>query len=124
NPDHYSGPGLFVGDVEVEGPIEEWPPPSRRKLLGGIDPSSGTLADAERILSELLPRAYRRAVGPEDSAPILELIRKALEAGKPFEAALRSGLKGVLCSPAFLFLDEQTDKKFSQYALAVRLSYF
>lgn len=124
DPDHYAGPGLFVGDVEVEGPIEEWPPPSRRRLLGGSDPSSGTLADAERILREVLPRAYRRAIGPEDLDPILALVGKALAAGKPFEMALRSGLKGVLCSPTFLFLDESTEKKMNQYALASRLSYF
>ena len=124
DPDHYSGPGLFVGDVTVEGPLEEWPPPSRMKLLGGSDSASGTLKDAERILAGFLPRAYRRSVGSGDSAPILALIRNALENGKPFEKALRSGLKGVLCSPEFLFLDEPGEKTASPYTLASRLSYF
>ncbi len=124
DPDHYAGPGLFVGDVAIEGPLGEWPPPSRLRLLGGINPASATLADAERILSEFLPRAFRRPVGPDDLRPILGIIRKALEAGKPFEKALRSGLKGALCSPEFLFLDEPGEERLSQYPLASRMSYF
>ncbi len=124
DPDHYDGPGLFVGDVKIEGPIEPWPPPSRVALLGSADPKSGTLADAERILVELLPRAFRRPCGPEDLEPILALVRSSLDAGNPFEKALRSGLKGVLCSPEFLFLEEPGDDRVSDHALASRLSYF
>lgn len=124
DPDNYDGPGLFVGDVNVEGPLEEWPSRSRTTLLGGSDPISGTLDDAKRILGELLPRAFRRPIGSGDLEPILDLIRQALEAGKPFASALRSGLKGVLCSPEFLFLEEAGVENISDYELAVRLSYF
>lgn len=124
DPGHYAGPGLFVGDVEIEGPLGEWPPPSRLRLLGGINPASATLEEAERILSEFLPRAFRRPAGPDDLSPILALVRKALEAGKPFEKALRSGLKGALCSPGFLFLEEPSEERLIQYALASRMSYF
>lgn len=124
DPDHYSGPGLFVGDVEIEGPLGEWPPPSRARILGGSDPVSGKLEDAGRILSEFLPRAFRRPVQPDDLSPVLGLVRQALDAGKPFEKALRSGLKGALCSPEFIFLEEPAGERVNDHALACRLSYF
>ncbi|MGK0186581.1 MAG: hypothetical protein ACI9R3_002364 [Verrucomicrobiales bacterium] len=124
DPDNYDGPGLFVGDVHVEGPLETWPPPSRTKLLGEPDPTGGSVEDAARILGELLPRAFRRPVSAEDFEPILSLARGALDAGKPFETALRSALKGVLCSPEFLFLEESGENTVSDHALASRLSYF
>ena len=124
DPDKYDGPGLFIGDVEIEGPLGEWPPLSRSKLLGGSNPVSGKLEDAERILAELLPRAFRRPTGPDDLSPILALVQQALEAGKPFEKALRSGLKGALCSPEFIYLEEPGAEKVGDHALASRLSYF
>ncbi|CAN5221031.1 DUF1592 domain-containing protein [soil metagenome] len=124
DPESYDGPGLFVGDIEIEGPLGDWPPPSRTDLLGGAVPGSGSLEDAQRILDALLPRAFRRPVGPEDSAPLLALIQHGLEAGIPFESALRSGLKGMLCSPEFLFLEEPGGEEIGDYALASRLSYF
>ncbi len=124
DPDKYGGPGLFVGDIQIEGPLGEWPPQSRAKLLGESHPVSGTPEDAQRILGALLPRAFRRPTGPDDLNPVLALVRHALDAGKPFETALRSGLKSVLCSPEFLFLEESGQVKVNDHALASRLSYF
>lgn len=120
----YDGPGLFVGDVEIEGPLEEWPPPSRTNLLGDCDPATATLEDAKAILTRILPRAFRRQVTDDDLAPLIELVRASLDAGKSFEEALRLGLKGVLCSPEFLFLDEPGRETLADHALATRLSYF
>ena len=33
----FPGPGLHIGDIELEGPIEEWPPHSYKKLLGSVN---------------------------------------------------------------------------------------
>ena len=71
----------------------------------------------------LAARAFRRAVTDEDVAPYLALTKSALDAGKPFEQALRIGIKGVLCSPDFLFFRE-TPVALDPFALASRLSYF
>ena len=38
--------------------------------------------------------------------PYVALVKSALDHDRSFESALRLGLKGVLCSPEFLFLDE------------------
>lgn len=139
NSDEYKGPGLFIGDIQVEGPLEEWPRPSRTKLLGDIDPAHGTLEDIRRILLRILPRAFRRATVEAEAKPYVALAKQALDEGLSFEKALRRGLKGMLCAPEFLFMEESLNrlaetsaggsgpnaiKRIDDFALATRLSYF
>lgn len=124
----YRGPGLFVGDIQIEGPLEDWPRQSRLHLLGQIDPAKGTLEDLRTILSRILPRAFRRPPETAQLEPYVALAKQALEEGQSFEKALRRGLKGMLCAPEFLFLEErlaQGEASFvDDFALAARLSYF
>ena len=122
--DTYPNPGLEIGDITIEGPIEEWPPLSRFRLLGEVNPKTGTLSDVNAILERVLPRAFRRPVDPGEVAPILSLAKSELDSGGSFEVALRLALKAVLCSPEFLFLEEPGGDVISQHALASRLSYF
>ena len=120
----YTGPGVAIPWVEIEGPLmETWPPIGRQRLLGNVDLKAGTLADADKALRWLAARAFRRAVTDADVAPYLALTISALDDGKPFEQALRIGIKGVLCSPDFLFFRE-TPVLLDPFALASRLSYF
>lgn len=126
---NYKGPGLFIGDISIEGPIEPWPPTSRAELLRGVNPEDGSIDDLRQILSRILPEAFRRPARPEDVEPYVALARQALDEGRPFENALRRGLKGVLTAPEFLFLEEPIVKSNDSYtiddfALASRLSYF
>ncbi|MBV8879303.1 MAG: DUF1592 domain-containing protein, partial [Planctomycetaceae bacterium] len=119
------GPGIVVAEIEVEGPLEAWPPPSRAALLGGADPVKGTIEDARKVLTELLPRAFRRPVAAAAVDPFLALVRAELEAGRPYRDALNVGLKGVLTSPEFLFRKEPASAGIVEdFAVAVRLSYF
>ncbi len=124
----YEGAGLFIGDITFEGPLEEWPPESRGKLIGDVDPSKGTLEDARAILTRILPLAVRRPTRAEEVEPYVALVRQAVEEGQSFQTSLRRGLKGILCSPEFLFLEEpfpdQAEGRISDHALASRLSYF
>lgn len=121
----YTGPGLAVQWVEVTGPLEatEWPPATRKQLLGDVDLDRGTMADAERVLLQFAPRAFRRPVSQAELAPYLQLVRDRLDKKVLFADALRVGLKAILVSPRFLLLDEQPGK-LDDYALASRLSYF
>ena len=122
--DTYPEPGIEIGDITIEGPLEAWPPPSRAQIYGEVDPQNGTVDDAKAIILSILPRAFRREVTPGEVEPFLALVRSALGQDRSFEESLRLGLKGVLCSPHFLFLHEPGKETISQHALASRLSYF
>ncbi len=122
--DAYKGPGIAVRSVDIEGPlIKDWPPVGCQRLLGDVELAKGTLADAERALRWLAPRAFRRPVVEEDVQPYIKLVQAAMDAGKPFEEALRGGIKGMLCSPDFLFMRERAGA-LGDHDLATRLSYF
>ncbi len=140
-PNRFSGPGLMLGEIEVEGPLEAWPPPSRKQLLGDVDPKAATSDDARTIFARRLPRAFRRQIKPDEIDLYVSLTNSALEAGRPFRKALAVGLQAVLCSPEFLLREEPAlpsakgnetqpaDAKrapatISDDALASRISYF
>ena len=125
----YKGPGLFIGNISIEGPIDEWPPAARTKLFGNENPTEATVEDARKILLSLLPNAFRRTVREEEADPYVDLVKQALDEGATFEKALRRGLKGVLTAPEFLLMEERLlpaakVPTIDDFALASRLSYF
>lgn len=139
--DKYTGPGLVIQWVDVEGPLlESWPPPSHQAIFGDLkqarvpgasDPnrleviSDQPLVDAERILREFARRAFRRPVTDEDIRPYLARVKERLDQNYTFEQAMRVGLKAVLVSPNFLFLREKVGSpRLDDFSLASRLSYF
>jgi mono/diheme cytochrome c family protein len=120
----YPGPGLKIHWIEVEGPLPEaWPTRSYRRVFGDVDPKRGTLADAEKLLRELLPRAFRRPVAEGEEKPFVAIVAASLKSGQSFETSLRAGVKCVLTSPKFLYFREPVGK-LDDHALASRLSYF
>ncbi len=142
----YSGAGLAVQWVDVEGPLyDTWPPTSHTRLFGDLPlgpvlssgsatpkrtaaPRYGVVsthppADAEKIIREFVPRAFRRQVTDEEIVPFVSLADQRLAAGYDFEKAVRVALKAVLCSPEFLLLDERPGR-LTDDAIASRLSYF
>ncbi len=121
----YRGPGLRVYGIEIEGPLEaaQWPPRSRTALLGDIDPTKATEANAHAILRRFAPRAFRRPISDAELAPYLAFATDRLKAGGTFEQAVRAGLKSILVSPRFIMLDSSAGK-LDGHALASRLSYF
>ncbi|WP_149495619.1 DUF1592 domain-containing protein [Roseiconus lacunae] len=122
--DTWPHPGIEIGDITIEGPLEPWPPVSRTKLLGEIDVTSANQADARTVLRRLLPKAFRRPIDDDDLKSYLELYQSSVTTGQSFESALRVAIKAVLCSPEFLFLIEPGESQIDSYALASRLSYF
>lgn len=128
NPKAYSGPGVAIMSLEVEGPLTEaWPPRSQRLLFGDLDFATATLADAREALWRFVPRAFRRPVEADDVEPFVALVETVLRSGGSFEEGIRVGLQAVLCSPEFLFVgdpDRRPGERLSDGELAVRLSYF
>lgn len=135
----WEGPGLAIQYVEIEGPLNDsWPPESHRRLFGDLPQktfgiynfrdrvevvSEQPLVDAQRILKTFARRAFRRTVTDDDIAPLVAIVQAKLNEGYTFEMAMRTGLKGVLISPEFLFLREPRGR-LDDFALASRLSYF
>jgi hypothetical protein len=121
----YAGPGLAVEWVEVEGPlIDAWPPESYQRLLGRVDLTKATLADAEQILRAFIPRAFRRPVPLQKLDIYVDFLREKVQESKfGIDEALRLSLTAVLCAPDFLLLYEEPGP-LDAFALAARLSYF
>ena len=133
-----SGICAVIEWVEIEGPLqEEWPTPGHRLLYGDLPTvpadtkapgkdlrvvSRQPEADARRLLSEFLTKAFRRPAGQEEVDSHLELFREQTAKGRRFDEALRAAYKMALCSPSFLFLHEQPGA-LDDHALACRLSY-
>lgn len=113
----------------------------RQEILGAKnqpDPSAGLwtvqsdqpLIDAERLLADFLPKAFRRPVKAEVRQAYVAKVDERLKAGDCFELALRWAYRAALCSPDFLYHVESNRPAETQplpvddYALACRLSYF
>ena len=91
--------------IEVEGPLEQaWPPKAIARLFGDLDFKKATLADAEKVLREFAPRAFRRPMGRRKFEPYLDLVkeqfdaRPAVRGGDPRGAEGDPLLAGVSCS--------------------------
>jgi len=142
----FSGPALAVQWIEIEGPLDDGSAERRkREIYDGVDPDHATRADAQRLLRRFAERAFRRPVTDADLAPYQAIMGAQFDAGAGFRQALAVGMKSVLCSPKFLFLDRSTvdgasvdaakgdpviagpsakPDELDTYDLASRLSYF
>jgi hypothetical protein len=134
-----------VAALTISGPFNATGPgdtPSRRRLFvcrpsardarSGQGPDAGgESACADRILTTLLRRAYRREVTPDD----LRRVRPFYEAGRAerdFDFGIQRALERVLVSPQFLFRIEQEPAgaaagsvyRVNEFELASRLSFF
>lgn len=138
--DQFTGPGVAVQWVEVEGPlVESWPPPGVRRVLGDAPVikllakprnrlayevvSAAPEADAVKAVTGFAARAFRRPMTADDASRYIGIARDALAHGATFESAVRRACKAVLTSPQFLFLQEKPGR-LDDFALASRLSYF
>lgn len=119
-------PHIRIHEIEIKGPLyDQWPPESHRAILGK---ESFASEHATKIISAFMNKAYRRQATPEELRGILDVARRSLGAGRTPYQSLKDTLKAILCSPAFLYLDEQTaapsDTKLSDDAFANRVAYF
>jgi hypothetical protein len=124
-----------VYQVSINGPYDSKAPgdsPSRRAIF--VSKPTGPADEdqcAERILSNLMHRAYRRPVTSDDLQKPMQFYREA-KATDGFEAGIESALSAILVSPEFLFRVEQDPSnvaangiyRVSDLALASRLSFF
>ncbi len=124
-----------IYQISINGPYASTSPgdtPSRRRIFVAAPTKPGEEEScAERILSNLMRRAYRRPVTDADLQKPMEFYRKA-RAEEGFEAGIEMALSAVLMSPQFLFRVEQdpagvapnTAYPIKDLDLASRLSFF
>ena len=127
---HGKLPQIQIHEIEIEGPVyDEWPTASQKTVLGTDVAdilNSGRISRAQMRshLTDFASRAYRRPVATDEVDRILEVIDEQVDTGRSSIEAYTDGLKTVLCSPAFLYLEEPSHEGLSATALASRLSYF
>jgi hypothetical protein len=85
--------------------------------------SDDPLRDADRLLADFLPRAFRRPVPDAVRKQYVDRVAARLKDGDCFELAMRWAYRAALASPDFLYHVEP-DGKLDDHALACRLSYF
>ena len=110
-------------------------PPALGKARGRVIPNeikklgpwsvmtSQPQADAEKLLREFLPRAFRRPVTDDEVAEYVKIVLQMTSENLTFEDGMRWAYKAALCSSDFLFFAEPPGP-LNDYALASRLSYF
>lgn len=79
--------------------------------------------DADRLIRDFLPRAFRRPVTRAEADRFVQFAHARLDAGYTFLEAMKAAYRLVLCSPKFLCRYEEPGQ-LDDYALASRLSYF
>jgi Protein of unknown function (DUF1592)/Protein of unknown function (DUF1588)/Protein of unknown function (DUF1585)/Protein of unknown function (DUF1587)/Protein of unknown function (DUF1595)/Planctomycete cytochrome C len=84
---------------------------------------SDPAAQAEKLLKDFLPRAFRRPVTNEQLYRFVGLVTAKMAAKASFEDAMKSAYRVALLSPEFLYLREPVGP-LDDYSLASRLSYF
>lgn len=124
-------PQIRIHDIEIEGPLyESWPTKSQQAVFGKDSDeitASESLTDAQMVdcLTGFASRAYRRPVSEDELHRVIQVVKAREEGGRTRLEALCDGLKTVLCSPEFIYLQQGNEESQpSSYALASRLSYF
>jgi hypothetical protein len=84
--------------------------------------TTAPLADANRLLADFLPRAFRRPVSEAVRKQYSSRVAERLKSGDSFETAMRWAYRAALCSPDFLYHVEPAGRLDAD-ALACRLSY-
>jgi cytochrome c5 len=116
--------------ADEPAPASAEAPARSRRSSPAIEANEGGCA--ERILSTLARRAYRRPVVAADTEGPLSFYRQAREGGGDFDAGIRAGLARILGSPSFVFRAERDPASvpagaahpISDVELASRLSFF
>src|SRR5499433_1627786 len=128
---HFEG----VGSISIAGPFSVEGPgatPSRGKIFI-CHPSASTeeQACAEKILTNIAHRAYRRPITADDLPQLIALYKQGAGTGG-FDSGIRLALQKILVSPEFVFraeLDQASTPtgsvhRLSDIELASRLSFF
>ncbi len=126
---------LVVIGLDIVGPLKERPnplPESHTRLIAREPEAGKELEAARAILSNFLPRAWRRTVTADEVNRLTRYVKLVMDQGESFDRGVQVACQAALVSPNFLFHVE-TDPKpddpnfkhlITDTELASRLSYF
>jgi hypothetical protein len=132
NEQYHGYPGVeFVYIGGPYGSLASAGAPSRRKIFVCDPASAGEEACAQKILSTLGRRAYRRPLTESDLQTLLKFYRAGRE-GRTFDAGIQRGIERILAAPSFLFRVEREPAglapgsayRLTDLEIASRLSFF
>ena len=115
-----------IETATVTGPVyESWPPESYfyRTYCKDIDASAGYEA-CQAILNRLARNLFRGPVSDSEMQQFYKLAEREFAQGRSIFSGLQAGIRGMLCSPKFLFKQEGESGPLGNYAIAARMSYF
>ena len=115
-----------IETATVTGPVyESWPPESYfyRTYCKDIDASAGYEA-CQAILNRLARNLFRGPVSDSEMQQFYKLAEREFAQGRSIFSGLQAGIRGILCSPKFLFKQEGESGPLDNYAIAARMSYF
>jgi hypothetical protein len=103
---HGQMPHIRIHEVRIRGPItEQWPPVTQQAVLGA---KPFTPERPREILQTFASRAYRRPATKDEVDRLVAVAGARVKAGHTPLEGLKDGLKAALCSPAFLYLSNDT----------------
>jgi hypothetical protein len=126
---HTHGPAMEIHGLRIVGPLKSVESPAdlkrreRQLKITGTPHEGQSDADFVRtMLSNFLPRAFRKSVSQETIDSFLAIAVKHWQAGHSYEEGMHLLLRSILISPRFLY--RCIDGKMDDFDLATRLSYF
>ena len=115
-----------IETATISGPVyESWPPDTYfyKTYCKDLDVSSGN-EQCQAILRKLARKLFRGPVSDAEMQQFDLLARKAFAKDRSIYSGLQAGIRGMLCSPKFLFKQEGETGPLDDYAIAARMSYF
>lgn len=115
-----------IETATISGPVyESWPPDTYfyQTYCKDIDASAGP-EECQAILKRIAQKLFRRPVSNAEMQPFYQLAEKAFAQERSIYSGLQAGIRGMLCSPKFLFKQEGESGPLDDYAIAARMSYF
>lgn len=119
-------PMFCLETATITGPVyESWPPdtPFYATWCQDIDAGSGE-EQCRAILKQLARKLFRRPVTDADMQQVYGHAAEEFDQGRSIYSGLQAGIRGMLCSPHFLYKQEGVSGTLDHYAIAARMSYF
>ncbi|MDB2673550.1 DUF1592 domain-containing protein [Akkermansiaceae bacterium] len=119
-------PMFCIESATISGPVyESWPPETYfyKTYCKDLEASAGPEA-CQAILNKLARKLFRGPVSDAEMQPFYQHATKAFARDQSIYSGLQAGIRGMLCSPKFLFKQEGESGSLDDYAIAARMSYF